>query len=317
MKPISLQSIRSNERSGIYIVLLILVGAAFVVNVLLGVNFFRLSNLLNIARSFSMLGLAALGQTIVIISGGLDLSVGEAVSTSNVIAANFMVGDDARLFAGIVIVCLFGALVGLLNGLLVSKRNVPPFIATLGMATVVKGIRLIWTKGLPTGSIPESLKTLGTGTSLGIPNLLYVFVVGALVISFILTRTGFGRRIYVTGTNRNVAVLSGIRADRVTIMAYVTCSVCAALVGVLIGGYTGMADQFSGDGYDIDTIAASVLGGAAIGGGIGSVSGTVIGTIIMLIVTNLSVLAHFPIQSQMLMKGILIIIALWLNGKKA
>ena len=317
MKPISLQSIRSNERSGIYIVLLILVGAAFVVNVLLGVNFFRLSNLLNIARSFSMLGLAALGQTIVIISGGLDLSVGEAVSTSNVIAANFMVGDDARLFAGIVIVCLFGALVGLLNGLLVSKRNVPPFIATLGMATVVKGIRLIWTKGLPTGSIPESLKTLGTGTSLGIPNLLYVFVVGALVISFLLTRTGFGRRIYVTGTNRNVAVLSGIRADRVTIMAYVTCSVCAALVGVLIGGYTGMADQFSGDGYDIDTIAASVLGGAAIGGGIGSVSGTVIGTIIMLIVTNLSVLAHFPIQSQMLMKGILIIIALWLNGKKA
>jgi len=307
----------SNERAGIYIVLLILLGAALVVNAILGVNFFRISNLLNIARSFSMLGLAALGQTIVIISGGLDLSVGETVSTSNVIAANLMAGDDGRLLAGILAVCVFGAVVGLLNGLLVSKRNVPPFIATLGMATVVKGLRLIWTKGMPTGSIPESLKKLGTGTSLGVPNLLFVFILGALLISVLLGRTGFGRRVYVTGTNRDVAVLSGIRADRVTIMVYISCSVCAALVGVLIGGYTGIADQFSGEGYDIDTIAASVLGGAAIGGGIGSVSGTIIGTIIMLIVTNLSVLAHFPIQSQMLMKGILIIIALWLNGKKA
>ncbi len=317
MKHISIRAIKSDERSGLYIVLALLVCAAFAVNAILGVNFFRVSNLLNIARSFSMLGLAALGQTIVIISGGLDLSVGETVSTSNVIAANFMAGDSARLLAGILVVCLFGALVGLCNGLLVSKRHVPPFIATLGMATVVKGLRLIWTKGLPTGSIPENLKILGTGTSFGIPNLLFVFVAGAAIISTALGKTGFGRRIYVVGTNRDVATLTGILSDRITVLSYVTCSVCAAFVGVLIGGYTGMADQFSGDGYDIDTIAASVLGGAAIGGGFGSVSGTITGTIIMLIVTNLSVLAHFPIQSQMLMKGILIIIALWLNGKKA
>ncbi len=317
MNKSSTGAIKLDERSGLYIVLGLLVCAAFAVNAILGVNFFRISNLLNIARSFSMLGLAALGQTIVIISGGLDLSVGEVVSTSNVIAANFMAGDDSRLLPGILVVCLFAAAVGLCNGLLVSKRHVPPFIATLGMATVVKGLRLIWTKGLPTGSIPGMLKTLGTGTSLGVPNLLFVFVAGAAVISVILGRTGFGRRIYVVGTNPAVATLSGIRSARITILSYVACSVCAALVGVLIGGYTGMADQFSGEGYDIDTIAASVLGGAVIGGGFGSVSGTIIGAIIMLIVTNLSVLAHFPIQSQMLMKGILIIIALWLNGKKA
>ena len=127
---------------------------------------------------------------------------------------------------------------------------------------------------------------------------------------------GYGRRLYAVGINAEVAVLCGIHSDRIRITAYMICGVCAAMVGILLGGYTGMSDQLIGEGYDIDTITAAVLGGAAIGGGFGSVKGTIIGVCIMLIITNLALLAHFPIQSQMFMKGVLIIVALFLNGRK-
>jgi ribose/xylose/arabinose/galactoside ABC-type transport system permease subunit len=304
------------EKSGLFLVLIILALAAVLINLLIGVNFYQPSNLLNILRSFSMLCLASLGQMVVIVIGGLDLSVGEVISASNVLAATVMAGQNDLLFTGIMTVTVFAIVVGIINGLLVTKRNVPPFIATLGVATVLKGIRLLITNGLPNGQIPENLKTLGTGYSFNLPNLFFVFLVGAILFYLMLGRTGMGRRLYAVGTNMNVATLSGIRSERYIILSYVICSVSAAFVGVLLGGYTGMADQKIGDGYDIQTIASAVLGGAVIGGGVGSVSGTVIGTLIMLIVTNLTVLAQFPIQSQMLIQGLLIVIALWFNKKK-
>jgi len=304
------------EKSGLFLVLAILAIAAVAIRGLTGVNFYMPSNLLNILRSFSMLCIAALGQTVVIIAGGLDLSVGEVISASNILAAHYMAGNNSYLFMGLAVVIAFGVIVGVVNGLLVTVRNVPPFIATLGVATVLNGIRLLITNGLPNGQIPANLKTLGTGFSFNLPNLFFVFLAVAILYYLMLGRTGFGRRLYAVGTNKDVAILSGIRSKRFIIMSYVICSVSAAIVGVLLGGYTGMADQKIGDGFDIQTIASAVLGGAVIGGGVGSVSGTVIGTLIMLIVTNLTVLAHFPIQSQMLVQGLLIVIALWFNKKR-
>jgi ribose/xylose/arabinose/galactoside ABC-type transport system permease subunit len=118
------------------------------------------------------------------------------------------------------------------------------------------------------------------------------------------------------GTNRAVAVLSGIQSDRVVIASYVICAACAALVGILLGGYTGMSDQKVGEGYELDSIAVSVLGGAAIGGGAGGVGGTVLGAVIILVLTNLSLLMGFPIQSQMVIKGAVIVLALWINARR-
>ena len=304
------------EHLGLYAALAVLLCVGAAINAASGVNFFKLGNLLNIARSFSMLSIAALGQTVVIVGGGLDLSVGETISTANVFAAAFMAGSVARLIPVGLLACAFGAAVGLANGLLVAKRGVPPFIATLGMATVVKGVRLVWTQGMPNGRIPPALVEIGVGTTLSIPNLVFVFAAATLVFALALNRTGFGRRLYAVGTNKAVATLSGLRSDALVVGSYMICGVSAAVVGLLLGGYTGMSDQFVGSGYDIDTIAAAVLGGASIGGGVGGVGGTLLGAIMMLVVTNIAVLARFPIQSQMLMKGLLIVVALWIDSRK-
>ena len=210
-----------------------------------------------------------------------------------------------------------GAAVGLANGLMVTKRNVPAFVATLGTSIVLRGARLMWTQGLPQGKIPPALNRLGVGPTLGIPNLFYVFLVFAVLAALALNRMGYGRRLYAVGTSRPVAVLSGIRADRVVIASYVVCGITSAFVGILLGGYANMSDQKIGEGYDLDSIAVVVLGGAAIGGGSGSVLGTVIGAVIILVLTNLSLLIGFPIQSQMVIKGAVIVLALWLNGRGA
>jgi ribose/xylose/arabinose/galactoside ABC-type transport system permease subunit len=307
---------RVGKQRGLLAAVGALVLAALVVQSVTGVNFFKVTNLLNVARGFSTLAIAGIGQTIVIVGGGLDLSVAEVVSTGNVLAATFMDGRDGLLLPVTLLTLAFGAAVGLVNGALVTKRNVPPFVATLGTSIVLRGARLMWTKGLPQGRIPPALKALGTGTTLGVPNLFFLFLVFAAAMVVLLGRAGYGRRLYAVGTNRSVAILSGIRSDRVVILSYVVCAASAALVGVLLGGYTGMSDQKIGEGYELDSIAVSVLGGAAIGGGSGGVGGTVLGAVIILVLTNLSLLVGFPIQSQMVIKGAVIVLALWINAQR-
>lgn len=307
---------RMASERGLYLAVGGLLAAALVIYLATGVNFFKPTNLLNIARGFSMLSIAALGQTIVIIGGGLDLSVAEVISTANVFAATFMAGRNELFLPITVLTLAFGGLVGLFNGALVTKRNVPAFVATLGSSIVLRGARLMWTKGLPRGYIPDNLNELGVGTTLGIPNLFYVFLVVAVLAALVLTRMGYGRRLYAVGTSRAVAVLSGIRTDRTIVLSYVLCGVCSAFVGILLGGYTDMSDQKIGEGYDLDTIAVAVLGGAAIGGGSGCVRGTVIAVVIILVITNLSLLMGFPIQSQMVIKGLVIVLALWAGGRR-
>lgn len=301
---------------GLYGALGIIILVAIMVNITMGVNFFSPGNLLNVGRNYSMVAIAAMGQTFVIISGGLDLSVGSVISTSNVIAATYMTGSG--LIFPVILLCLFmGAIVGLLNGYLVTKRKVPPFIATLGVSIIINGLRLIWTNGMPRGSIPENLKRFSTGNALGIvPNLFLVFAILALIYSIILGRSGYGRRLYVIGNNPRVASLSGVRTDREIMIAYVICSTAAALVGILLGGYTGLSDNWVGNGYDLDSIAYAVLGGAAIGGGSGTISGTIIGGFIMLMITNLVLLASLPLESQLIIRGLVIIIALYLSNRK-
>ncbi len=305
---------RMRTQRGLVLAVAGLLAAALVIFLSTGINFFKPTNLLNIARGFSLLGIVSIGQTVVIIGGGLDLSVAEVISTGNVIAATFMAGRNSLFLPVTLLTLAFGAAVGLFNGALVTKRGVPAFVATLGTSIVLRGARLMWTQGLPQGKIPRNLNTLGVGTLLGVPNLFFVFLAIAVVMALVLTRMGYGRRLYAVGTNRAVATLSGISADRTVIASYVLCGMCAAFVGVLLGGYTGMSDQKIGEGYDLDSIAVAVLGGAAIGGGSGSVGGTIIGAVIILVLTNLSLLMGFPIQSQMVIKGLVIVLALWLNA---
>lgn len=313
----SLASTKIRNQRGLVIALAALLAAALAVFLATGVNFFKATNLLNIAKGFSMLSIAAIGQTFVIIGGGLDLSVAEVISTANVFSATFMAGKNALLVPITLATLAMGAVVGLANGLMVTKRNVPAFVATLGTSIVLRGARLMWTQGLPQGKIPPALNRLGIGLTLGIPNLIFTFLAFAVLAWLVLNRMGYGRRLYAVGTNRSVAVLSGIRADRVVIASFVICGITSAFVGILLGGYANMSDQKIGEGYDLDSIAVVVLGGAAIGGGSGGVGGTIIGAVIILVITNLSLLLGFPIQSQMVIKGLVIVLALWLNNRRA
>ena len=308
------------QRSGISVGLLItfflIIGMAIVVNVVKGVNFFSLNNILNVIRNYSLIAIAAMGQTFVIISGGLDLSVSAVMATSNVVAATFMTTNG--LIIPVILLCLaLAAVVGLFNGYLITRRQVPPFICTLGTSIIVNGLRMIWTNGIPRGSIPDGLKSFSTSSFFGkIPNLFVVFMLIAVLYWFLLSRTGFGRRLYVVGNNPRVAVLSGVRKNRIIVWAYIISAVSAAFVGILIGGYTGIADNWAGKGYDLDSIAFAVLGGAAIGGGIGSIQGTILGGFILLMITNLALLASLPLESQLVIKGLIIIIALGISGRK-
>ena len=308
----------AGRNRGIYAALAGLLVAAAVLAFITGVNFFQISNLLNVTRNFCVLGIASIGQAIVIISGsgGLDLSIGDVISTANCIAAGFMKGSNA-LFIPITFLCLlFGAVVGLANGLLVTKRNVPPFIATLGMGIVLRGLRFMWTEGLPKGKIPPILIEIGNGSSFGIPNMFFVFLVVVIATSILLNSTGYGRRLYAVGTNRATATLNGVKSERVILLAYITSSTLASLCGVLLGGYMGMPEPRIGNGMEFESLTAAVLGGVAITGGSGSIQGVVIGVLIIRLVQNISVLAQIPIQSQNLLIGGLIIFALWINARR-
>ncbi len=307
---------RSGISAGLLITLLVIIIMAFIVNAAKGVNFFSISNLLNVLRNYSMIAIAAMGQTFVIISGGLDLSVSAVMATSNVIAATYMTSNF--LIFPVLLLCLAAAaLVGLVNGYLITRRNVPPFICTLGTAIIVNGLRMIWTNGMPRGAIPEGLKSLCTSNFLGlVPNLFVVFIIIAVFYWVLLSRSGYGRRLYVVGNSPVAARLSGVKNNRIIVTAYVISAMSAAFVGVLIGGYTGIADNWAGKGYDLDSIAFAVLGGAVIGGGSGSIQGTILGGFIILMITNLALLASLPLESQLIIKGLIIVIALGVAGRK-
>ncbi len=305
-----------NKNYGLYLALVFLLFVAFLINLFLKVNFFKISNLFNVARSFSILGVVSLGQTAVIISGGLDLSVGSVISTSDVLAATVMDGLNSRVLQVSLLCIAMGGFVGMFNGYLVTKRGVPPFIATLGTSTILRGTRLIFTKGSPKGNIPEALRYIGIGSIYKIPAILFLFIAVAVLFSVILNKTLYGRRLYVTGSNYTASKLCGVNADLVIMVAYALSSAYAALAGLMLAAYTGTADNWVGEWYDLDSIAAVVLGGAIIGGGVGNVSGTVMGVLIMIILVNLSLLANLPIQSQMLVKGVVVVGAVWINNKR-
>ncbi|MBI9104317.1 MAG: ABC transporter permease [Spirochaetales bacterium] len=307
---------RSGISAGLLLTLLMIVVMALIVNVVKGVNFFSINNLLNVARNYSMIAIAAMGQTFVIITGGLDLSVSAVMATSNVIAATYMT-SNGLILPVMLLSLLMAALVGLLNGLLVTKRNVPPFICTLGTAIVVNGLRMIWTNGMPRGAIPDGLKGLCTSNLFNfIPNLFVIFVIIAVFYWVLLGKTGFGRRLYVVGNNPAVADLSGLKREKIIITAYIISAMSAAFVGILIGGYTGIADNWAGKGYDLDSVAFAVLGGAVIGGGSGTIQGTILGGFILLMITNLALLASLPLESQLIIKGFVIVVALGISGRK-
>ena len=291
------------RRYGAFLALAVLI----VISAMLSPGFLKSKNLLVLSRQASMLGIVAVGQTFVILTGGIDLSVASVMALVSVVAANMMAGQDTRVLP-ISLLCLaLASLIGLINGIGVAKLKIAPFIMTLGMILIVQGGRFVYTGGAPKGSIPPALRFWGRGMIGPIPAAVIVLTVITVIASIGLRKTTFGRQIYAVGGNAQVARLSGVNVDRVIIAAYVLCGFLAGVAGLVLTGYIGLADNWLGRGYELDAIAAVVIGGTSLEGGRGSVLGTIAGVLIIAILFNIVLRLLLPEETQRIIKGLVIL----------
>lgn len=278
--------------------------------------FARPANLINILKQASINGILAAGMMYVIISGGIDLSVGSIVALSGVMAAHFSHPGEYPLIVPIMIALSVGALVGLFNGIGVAYGNIPPFIVTLGTMTIVRGVALIAANGQPVFGVTKEFEALAGGFVFNtIPNLVVYFVVITLVLAFVLTRTVFGRRVYAIGGNETAAKVSGINVERIKLAVYTLCGFLAGIAGILLASRIISGNPTSGQAYELDAIAAVIIGGVSMSGGAGKWYGTVIGALLMAVISNgldiLNVSSHF----QLVIKGLIIIVAVLIDIK--
>lgn len=272
-------------------------------------------NLTVILKQAAPLGILAVGETIVLLTGGIDLSVASIMATASIFAAGISSGSDEHVWPVVMLCLAFSTLIGFGNGLLVTKLKIPPFIATLGMVLVVQGIRFVYTRGTPKSLVPPTIKSWGQGLTGPVPNGLIIWLVVVAVAVFLLSRTTFGRRLYAVGGNPRAAFLSGVSVDRIKIAAYTICGFLAGVAGMVLLGYVGAADNWLGNGYELNAIAAVVIGGTAFEGGKGSQIGTVAGVLILTVLFTLVLMLQFDESVRRIIKGIAILLAAGLYAR--
>ncbi|MFZ0161093.1 MAG: ABC transporter permease [Kineosporiaceae bacterium] len=308
-----------------YAIIGILIAFIIVLTALTKGTFSQPENLINVVRQVAAIGVIAIGMTFVIITLGIDLSVGSILALSAVVATSLAQRpSDRMVYPGLnlpIIVAVLaglavGALAGLTNGLLISRFRIAPFIATLGMMTTARGLALIYSEGRPVSGLEKPYNDIGQGAVLGIPVPIILFLVVAVAAHFILNYTRFGRYVYAIGGNEQAARVSGIRISRVTILIYTLSGLLSGLAGVILSARIGSGNPQLGTGIELDAITAAVIGGTSFKGGIGTVWGTMVGALIIGIINNgLDLLDVSPFM-QMVVKGIIIVLAIILDERK-
>jgi ribose/xylose/arabinose/galactoside ABC-type transport system permease subunit len=280
-------------------------------------TFLTVRNLSNLGRQTSINGIVALGMTFVIISGGIDLSVGAVVGLSAMVAA-LMMRAEFGIPLSLLGALIASAVVGGINGLVIFRGKVPPFIATLGTMTVVRGIIMLISGAAMVAGMPRSFTEFSQADYLGIPSMILVWAFVA-VIAFVITRwTVFGRNVYTIGSNTEAARLSGINVGRTTIGVYVLGAVFAGVAGILFASRIGNGVPTAGQGYELEAIAAAVIGGASLSGAEGSVFGTVIGAIIMQLLRNGgNLLSVNPFILEILIGALIVVVVMFDQRNKA
>ena len=305
-----------------------LIFAAMVVGAsILSPAFLSSTNLINIVRQMSIVGLIARGVTGVIVSAGIDLSSGSVVGLTAVVAASlaqspdntaaFYPGLHLPLIVAVLAACAVGALVGLINGSLVAKTRIPPFIATLGTYTAIRGAALLYTGGRPISDLTDGYDFIGQGDLLGVPVPIVILVVMAVVTHILYAHTKFGKYIYAIGGNEQAARVSGIDASKYKMLIYVYASFLAGLAGLVVSARIGSGQPGLGVGYELDAIAAAVIGGTSLSaGGIGTVAGTIVGALIIGVLNNILDLMNVSAYFQQIIKGCIIVGAVILDQLK-
>jgi ribose transport system permease protein len=274
------------------------------------------SNLLNLLRQGAALGVVALGQTLVLMSGGLDLSVGSTVILSDVLAAMLITGRDQLALPVSLLILALGAFIGLINGVLVAYLKVTPFIATLGMNFVVYGTALVVSGGAPKGDIPDNMRFWGNGFIGGVfPASAFVWIVITVLIALFIRRSRYGRELIAVGANRRAAMLAGVRDRRVILGAYVLSSVLAAAGGLLLVAYVGTGTLEVGTDFLLGSIAAVVIGGTPFEGGRGTLWGTFGGILFLMVLYSILTVLALPTSGRRMVEGVIILVALALYAR--
>ncbi|WP_228551403.1 ABC transporter permease [Paenibacillus sp. FSL W8-1187] len=275
-------------------------------------HFFTVDNLLTIALQTSVIGILAIAQTYVIITSGIDLSVGSILAVSGVVTGKLMVAGTP-IWLAIVAGILIGAVCGWINGLVIAKLNIAPFIATLGMMSIARGVAYVITGAMPVSGLPEEFYFIGGGSIGRIPIPMIEMFVLAIVFGFILRKSRFGRYVYCLGSNEDAAVLSGINVQKTKIWVYVISGSLAAFAGIMMASRLVSAQSTAGTGYELDAIAAAIIGGTSPAGGSGKIRETIIGAFIIGILRNGLNLLNVNAFWQQIAIGAVIIIAVYMD----
>ena len=283
--------------------------------------FFTLRNIFNVLQGMSTIGIMAIGMTIVLIAGGLDLSVGSVLAVGAVLTARLMTYNGVNPWLAVAAGLAAGVGIGAINGLLVTRAKIVPFIATLSTLGVARGLAFVLATGAGTvaSNVPMSdtgVAYLGAGYVGPVPVPVLIMLALVVLSAVLLANTVLGRQIYAVGSNARAARLSGISVERVQLITYVICGGLAALAGVVTTGLLATASTNLGQGVELDVIAAAVIGGTSLSGGEGSVIGTLIGAAIMAVVRNAFVLLGLPLHLQVMIIGVVILLAVGFDRRR-
>ena len=280
-------------------------------------NFLSQRNLTNVLRQSSMLGIVTVGMTFVILTAGIDLSVGMTLSLYSVVAAMLFGGGEGYPLPVVLLATLtLGACVGAFNAAIIIWRGVAPFIVTLAMMAIASGAALTISGGKPIGGIQGTYAWLGAGSLGPVPVPVVIMIAAFLVGGFVLRFTAYGRQVYAVGGNEEAARLSGIPVNRVKLITYMISNVSAALGGIIFSARVTVGDPWAGRGLELDAIAAVVLGGTSLFGGVGTLSGTFLGALVISMINNLLNLLNVSPYMQGIAKGLIILVAVSLYKKR-
>jgi ribose/xylose/arabinose/galactoside ABC-type transport system permease subunit len=299
------------SKYGIHFAFVLLAG----VMALVSPPFRSLSNIKNILQQSSFNGIMAVGMTLVIITAGIDLSVGSVLALSAVVATSFAHPGTYPLAVPALLGVLVGLACGTVNGILIAKNRLAPFIVTLGMMTVARGLALVYTNGRPVNNLTDTYNEIGGGYMAGIPFPAIIFFIVVLLGVFVLHFTRFGRYVYAVGGNELAAKVSGVNTDRILIGVYALAGALAGIAGVVLSSRVRSGSPATGAGYELDAIAAVVIGGTSLSGGVGSIAGTIVGVMIIGVMNNGLDLLNVSSYWQQIVKGLIIVLAVLLDKK--
>jgi ribose transport system permease protein len=288
---------------------LVLVGLVFTI---LSPYFFTVNNILTVATQTAVIAIIAIGQTYVLITGGIDLSIGSNIALSAMVAGLCMRANlpvPVAIMAGLVT----GLVSGAVSGVLVAFGKLPPFIATLGTMTVARGLSFTLTQAIPISNLPKNFTVWGTGSTLGIPNPVITMLLLVIFFGFVLAKTKLGRHVYATGSNFEAARLSGVNTHKTLMSVYMFSGLLAAFAGLIMAARIISAQPAAGDGYELDAVASSVIGGTSTMGGEGSVAGTFIGAFVIGVLRNGLNLIGITPYIQKIIIGVVIVGSVFLD----